>query len=118
MGKAGPTRSILGSIVNSRATGGGKSSAYAHFSRFIRAGPFPFIDSAFSHIEDEERRGVLRLQQAFDQASHTLLNIEANRKREHEAADLYVKRRPLAGRRAALRSEILDSHCPGPKTAC
>ncbi len=68
------------------AAGGGKTSKMGNYSRTAKSGMFSFIDTAYSTVEDEERRGLLRLQRAFAQASRTVLEKEANRKKDREAA--------------------------------
>ncbi len=66
-----------GSLVNAKKT---------TYGRGAKSGMFSFIDTAYSTVEDEERRGLLRLQRAFAQASRTVSEKEANRKKDREAA--------------------------------
>jgi len=58
----------------------------SNYGRSAKNGMFSFIDSGYATVEDEERRGLLRLQRAFQQASRTVLEKEANRKKERENA--------------------------------
>ncbi len=73
---------LLHSSVRSTTTNGSKT---ANTSRYTKGAAFAFIDSSYSTVEDEERRGLLRLQRAFEQASRSVMELETARKKEHEA---------------------------------
>lgn len=58
--------------------GAGTTSTYNRYKNAF----FAFIDTAYAQVEDEERRGLLRLKRAFQQASRVVAENEAKRKKE------------------------------------
>ena len=60
------------------APSGGTSTGASMSTAGRRGGAFAFIDAAFSQVQDEERRGLLRLQRAFRLATREVTAQEAN----------------------------------------